>query len=469
MLSLSDLPEALFLTDAAYRVLDCNARAVELLRASGREALIGRSLAEIPAEHDLGESEFPTNLPDRLGAVPFLTLENRLTRDDGTRFFAEATLHRLPDGRTLFSIRDVTVRTESLHRLAEANERLRATIRERMEFVSNVSHELRTPLTSMSYALANMRRGLCGELPEKAQAYLERLQVDVKRLMTTVSDILDLRQLENGTLTLHKTVLPVGRLLAEAVDALAIQAEAKHQRLVLEPRQRELYVLADRHKIERVCFNILSNAVKYTPEGGEIRARLCERPEAVDMQVDDNGIGIPPEALGRVSQRYFRVGAQEAGTGLGLSIVREIAELHGGHFRIESPVPGQSCGTRVTVSLPRCPPPLVVILSGDEAFIGTLSEQVRALGYAVSADREGIDLPKECAGLSPAYFALDGSLPPTYLADWICQIRAEPRLAQTSILLLAPTIDAARQAEYRRMQVQCLPWPIASERLGKAL
>ena len=469
MLQLEDLPEALFLTDSAYRVLDCNSRAAELLRAPSREALLGRSLATIPAEHDLNAGEFPTNLPDRLKAVPFLTLENRLTRDDGTRFFAETTLHRLAEDRLLFSIRDVTVRTESLHRLAEANERLRATIRDRMEFVSNVSHELRTPLTSMSYALANLRRGLCGPLPEKVQAYLERLQVDVKRLMTTVNDILDLRQMENGTLTLRKRCTPLQRLLADSANALLIQAETKHQTLTVEPRQAELYALVDSDKFERVCFNILSNAVKYTPERGTIRARLAEEPGFALIQVDDTGIGIPPEALPRVSQRYFRVGAQVAGTGLGLSIVREIAELHGGSLTVESPVPGQACGTRVTVRVPTCQPPLAVILSGDDAFIAPLEAQLHALGYSTFANRQAIDLARECAQRTPDRFLLDGSLPPSCLSDWICQIRSAPALANIPILLLAPALDPARRAEYARLQVHCLPWPVPSPLLAKAL
>lgn len=469
MLQLEDLPEALFLSDSAYRVLDCNTRAAELLRAPSREALLGRSLAAIPAEHDLGESEFPTNLPDRLSAVPFITLENRLTRDDGTRFFAEVTLHRLSPERILVSVRDITVRTESLHRLAEANERLRATIRDRMEFVSNVSHELRTPLTSMSYALANLRRGLCGELPEKVQAYLERLQVDVKRLMTTVNDILDLRQMENGTLTLRKACTPLGRLLLDSANALLIQAEAKRQTLTIEPREAEVYAQVDRDKFERVCFNILSNAVKYTPEGGAIRARLIEEAGVALIQVDDNGIGIPPEALPRVSQRYFRVGAQVAGTGLGLSIVREIAELHGGSLTIESPVPGHSGGTRVTVRVPTCQAPLAVILSGDEAFIGQLETQLHALGYNTFANRQAIDLARECAQCTPERFLLDGSLPPSCLSEWICQIRATPALANLPILVLAPTLEPARRAEYARLQVHCLPWPVPSALLAKAL
>ena len=463
---LEALSEAAFLTDGDFRVVDCNARAVELLRAPSREAVIGRDASDMPNDHDLA-AEFPTYLRERLTAVPFVSLENHAARDDGTTFVAEAVLHRLADGNVLIMVRDVTARVESLHRAEEANERLRAAIRDRMEFVSNVSHELRTPLTSMSYAIGNMLRGICGPLPQKAQDYLGRLQVDVKRLMTTVNDILDLRQMENGTLTLRKSLVPLAHLLAESADALLIQAQAKRQTLTVAPAPKEIYAEADRHKVERVFFNILSNAVKYTPEGGAIHASIRAEGKDALIQVDDNGIGIPPEALPRVSQRYFRVGDQVAGTGLGLSIVREIVELHGGTLTIQSPVPGGDRGTRVAVRLPACPGPEVVVVSGDEALIAALTPPLTDLGLRVRPDREGLDLAKGGqTSAPPARFILDGALPDCCLSELICQIRGDARLAQTPILVLSPfAIDASRRAEYARMRVDLRPWPLPIEEL----
>ncbi len=468
LIPLEALSEAAFVIGADCRVVACNSRAVELLRAESPERVLGRNAADLPNDHDLS-AEFPTYLRERLQAVPFMVLQSRLTRDDGTFFLAESTLHRLPEARYLVIIRDITASAEALRRLEAANERLRATIRDRMEFVSNVSHELRTPLTSMSYALTNMTRGVCGALPAKALDYLGRLQVDVKRLLTTVNDILDLRQMENGTLTLRKSAVPLRRLVGEVVEALAIQAETKHQTLTLEPGEREVYSEADRHKIERVCFNILSNAIKYTPEGGAIHATVRAEGDRAVIEVDDNGIGIPPEALPKVSQRYFRVGDQVAGTGLGLSIVREILELHGGALSIQSPVPGTERGTRVTASLPACAAPLLIVVSGDESFIRPLTEQAEAVGLAVRADREAIDVPKGCEGLSPARFVIDGSLPESCLSDLVCQIRGDARLGRLPILLLAPEVEPVRRAEYARMRVDVRPWPLAPASLRALL
>ena len=336
-------------------------------------------------------------------------------------------------------------------------------------FISDAAHELRTPLTSMSYALTNMGRGLCGALPDKAKDYVGRLQVDVKRLLTTVNDILDLRQMENGTLTLRKSCVPLARLFGEVVDSLSIQAQTKRQTLTLAPAPKEIYAEADRHKIERVCFNILSNAIKYTPDGGAIAVSVTARDGLALLRVDDTGIGIPPEALPRVSQRYFRVGDQVAGTGLGLSIVREIVELHGGKLHIESPVPETDRGTRVTVTLPACPGPTLVIVSGDEAFIADVSREAEAVGLSVHVDREAIDLPKGCAGVTPARFLLDGSLPESYLGDLVCQIRGDARLSPTPILILSPGMEPSRRAEYARMRVEVSPWPQAPKALRAVL
>lgn len=456
--------EAVFIVNSALDIVDCNNRAVELFRFSSKAELIGRKLTDIPSDYGLS-TEFPTYFEDRLKLVPFVVVESRLTRKDDTSFFAETVFHLMESGELLVTMRDISVRTESLHRLEVANERLRATNRDRMEFVSNVSHELRTPLTSMSYALSNLRRGICGQLPEKVLGYLERLQVDVKRLMTTVNDILDLRQIENGTLTLQKTRLPLHRLLMETTEALAIQAETKRQTLVCIPSQHECYAEADRHKMERVCFNIIANAVKYTPEGGTITVSLVEDASVAWLQVDDNGIGIPPEALSRVSQRYFRVGEQTAGTGLGLSIVREIAELHGGELCVESPVPGTSVGTRVKVCIPTCPGPLLGIISGDEIFIKDLEETAQIAGSATFVDREALSIAETWGTRSPARFILDGTLPEDCLIDIILQIRGHASIAKTPILILTRDMEQLQRYEYMRMNVDVRSLPVSPDML----
>ncbi len=456
--------EAVFLTDADFRILHCNEQAVRLFRATSAKALIGRIASDIPSEHDTS-GEFPTDLRQRLTAVPFVVIESRVTRDDKTSFFAETIAHQISPERFLFKVRDVTARTENLHRLEEANERLRASHRARMEFVSNVSHDLRTPLTSMSYAVTNMLRGICGTLPERAVDYLERLHVDIRRLQNTVNDLLDLRQIENGTITLHKTLVPLYRLLSDSVQALHIQAETKQQTLTLAPYPSEAYALADRPKLERVFFNVLSNAVKYTPEGGAIHVEMIPGDGQITLQVDDNGIGIPPEALSRVTQRYFRVGDHVSGSGLGLSIVQDILELHGGTLQIVSPVPGPNCGTRVTMTLPSVPGPRVMIISGDEAFIDPIARQLHTLGATLHINRTATHLAAETQELPPAVFILDGSLPRGTLTELIYQIRSAQHTAPTPIHIFS----AERLAPFHTPSVFLHTLPVITDTLRALL
>ena len=466
--TLDALYEAAFLTDAQFQILDCNDRAVELLRVTCKQDLIGRSIADFPSENALAD-EFPTYLKERLTAVPFVVIECRMPRDDGSLFWAETVTHRLSDTTHLVTFRDVSARVDSLHRAEEANERLRAAIRDRMEFVSNVSHELRTPLTSMSYALTNMLRGICGTLPEKAVGYLERLHVDVKRLMTTVNDLLDLRQMENGTLTLHRSNIPLSFLLKDAANALMIQAEMKHQTVTITLPPEECYIYADRHKIERVFFNIFSNAVKYTPENGAISARIETHDDRVTILIDDNGIGIPPEALPRVSQRYFRVGDQVAGTGLGLSIVREITELHDGSFAVTSPVPNTTQGTRITITLPRCQAPDLFIITAEADFTERLREALAPLGLTLRPLMISDLETQQQTFSSTAKFIFDGRLTETAISAAVCKIRRLPDSAQSPIVILTNKMEPLMKREFARWRVLVRPTTVSPEELRHLL
>lgn len=460
--------EAAFQTDHDFNIVDCNARAVEILRTPSIQALHGRNAADLPFEHELS-AEFPTYLRERLTVVPFVVIEARVRRDDKTTFWAEIVTHRLDDGAYLVTLRDISARIESLQHAEAANERLRAMLRDRMEFVSNVSHELRTPLTSMSYALANLNRGICGILSEKAIGYIERLRVDVNRLMATVHDLLDLRQLENGTLTLHCTHTPLHHLLKTSVKALAIQAEMKQQTFRLEAIDTELYGFVDRQKLERVFFNILANAVKYTPEYGTITARLYRQENVGVIEVDDNGIGISSEDLPRVSQRYFRVGSHVTGTGLGLSIVRELTELHHGTFAITSPVPQTSQGTRITLTLPLCAPPTTYIVADDPIFTETLSVTLRPLGHHLQTVTLNDILKERLTATVPMNFIFDGDLSQSTVVNAICTLRRLPTFAQSPIIILTDSMDTPMRNECERWRTSVRSRSISAKELSDLL
>ncbi len=436
---LESIYDAVLITGRDGVVIDLNARAEEFF---GLEAgrLLGLAVMDLIAGAD--QTLLETILRN-LEAHKYTVVEARCTRADGSTFPAEIAVNRVSldaEGQLCFFVRDVTVRKRAQQALEDAVERLEAIDRSRSEFVSNVSHELRTPLTSMIYAVSNMLRGVVGPLPEKAVQYLDRLDSDCRRLLATVNDILDLRQIENRSLTLSKTRVPLARLVECGVDALRVQADAKRIRLLVCPPERHSFVMCDAQKMERVVLNVVGNAIKFTPTEGDIHVVISVDPAAPDwacVQVSDNGIGIPPEALPRVTQRYFKVGDQPSGSGLGLSISKEIVELHGGSLQVQSPVPGSPTGTQVTVRLPRVEPPVVLVVAGEADIRERAARLFEEQGYrvaAVASGREALELIRQQR--ADAMF-LDLHLPDMPGTDLVLQLRHDKKTARLPAIAVA--------------------------------
>ncbi|SMC86590.1 ATP-binding protein [Papillibacter cinnamivorans] len=222
----------------------------------------------------------------------------------------------------------------------------------RREFVANVSHELRTPLTNIR-SYAETLAASPDLPPETAESFLEVILRESDRMTHIVQDLLTLSRFDYGRMELKFSWFPFG----EAIDNVcrSMQMEAKRHGHKLEksfvgtlPR-----VWGDRERLEQVMLNVLSNAVKYTPDGGEIRLTAGTEGESVWMEVTDNGIGIPEEDKDRIFERFYRVdkarSRESGGTGLGLSIAREIVMQHKGTIElVNRPGPG----TTVRVTLP---------------------------------------------------------------------------------------------------------------------
>jgi PAS domain S-box-containing protein len=460
---LESVYDAVVITTREGKIQECNARACEFFQ-SAHAALVGQSvLSLISGASDALLETINKNLEDR----KYTLVEARCKRADGTSFAAEIAVNQVDldaRGQLCFFVRDITVRQQAQQALEDAVERLQAHDRARMEFVSNVSHELRTPLTSMIYAVNNMLRGVVGPMPDKALHYLERLQSDSQRLLATVNDILDLRQIENKTLVLTKKVVPLGPVVRDGAETLQVQADAKRISVSYAFGERELFCWCDAQKIERVVLNIVGNAVKFTPAGGSITVALAQhpdRPKHALLSVCDTGSGIPHEMLPKVSQRYFRVGDHVSGTGLGLAISREIVELHGGQLEFASPVPGADCGTAVYVSLPLAPKPLVVAVSPDAEMAALLSDRVVAQGYGLHIAGSVPDALAACFERLPAVLVLDGRLADSDVHDAVLQLREEGKTKRLPVIVLGQRkLERAEVEIYRRFDMfyLTLPW-----------
>ena len=223
----------------------------------------------------------------------------------------------------------------------------------RREFVANVSHELRTPLTTIkSYAETLMDMPIDDK--ETQNRFLGTIANEADRMTRIVKDLLTLSRLDEGQYQLKPFErLNLSEFISNIVEKMFFSAKEKHQELTLSAKKTPIYVMTDCDKLEQVIINIISNAIKYTPENGKIEVSCEKVYKDAYIKVRDNGIGIPKENLPRIFERFYRVdnarSRDTGGTGLGLAIAKQIMLQLGGDINITSTY-GE--GTEVIISIP---------------------------------------------------------------------------------------------------------------------
>jgi two-component system phosphate regulon sensor histidine kinase PhoR len=221
----------------------------------------------------------------------------------------------------------------------------------RRDFVANASHELRTPLTSIRGFVEALEDGALRE-PGTAERFLGKIRVHADRMAELIEDLLELSRLESGSEAVNRDPVIPARVAASVVGSFAERAAAKRIGLALRG-QTEAAVMTDGERLRRILENLLDNAIKYTPEGGDVTVVVRGNGDEVAIDVADTGPGIPSEHLSRIFERFYRVDKSRSrdlgGTGLGLSIVKHLAEGIGGRVSVES-TPGR--GSTFTITLP---------------------------------------------------------------------------------------------------------------------
>ena len=224
------------------------------------------------------------------------------------------------------------------------------------EFVAMVAHELRSPLAAIQQQISVILQGLAGAVTEKQQELLGRSQERANGLLDMIRDLLDISKMETGRSFQQKELLNLFPLADKTVSFLQPQAEAKNQTLTLQAQQDLPLINADPLAMEEILTNLISNAIKFTPEGGTIQVLLKPEFDYLLIQVSDNGIGIAQGDLPRIFDKFYRVKSEKTrkivGTGLGLPIVKQLVEAHLGYIRVESQ-PDQ--GTIFKVLIPTIP------------------------------------------------------------------------------------------------------------------
>ena len=230
------------------------------------------------------------------------------------------------------------------------SERLEQLDKSRSQFVSNASHELKTPLSTMKILIETLVYQDPMD-PDMTKEFLTDINQEIDRLNRIVSDLLTLVSIDNGT-KMNLTSLDIGALVQEQVKRLT--PLARESGIELDCAVKESAVISgDLLKLQQVIYNIIDNAIKYTPRGGEVHCSVAKAGKKAVIKVTDTGVGIPEDDLPHIFDRFYRVdkarSRETGGTGLGLSIVKQFVQLHGGTIEARSVF---GSGTTFTIELP---------------------------------------------------------------------------------------------------------------------
>ena len=237
---------------------------------------------------------------------------------------------------------------------AEKNKKLQELDQLKSDFVSTVSHELRTPLATMKEFASIIADEIPGKLNDEQKEYVSIIKGNIDRLTRLINDLLDISKIESGKMELKKRLVNIIELTEDVVLILRPKSDGKNISLKTSFQKPMPQIYIDPDKIIQVFTNLIGNAIKFTPNNGEIVVELIDKPEEVECRVTDTGAGILPENLENVFKRFQQfnreAGAGAKGTGLGLAITKELVNAHNGEVWVESQ-PGK--GTKFAFTLPK--------------------------------------------------------------------------------------------------------------------
>jgi two-component system cell cycle sensor histidine kinase PleC len=382
--AIETIPEAFVLWDAENRLVLCNSYFQELHRlpdaavvagtayetvvAAGKKAIIRTTIANEDNEAQ-GARTFEAQLNDGR----WMHISERRTKDGGYvcvgTDITKIKQHeqKLMDGekRRIATINDLRQSQQALERqtdeladlakkYAEEKNRAEEANQTKSKFLANMSHELRTPLNAIIGFSEIMEAAMFGPLGvDKYREYSRDIRESGRYLLDVINDILDMSKIEAGGIHLHPETVELDQIVADSLRV--VLGRANEKRLTLRSNfAAGIQLKADRRALKQIALNLLSNAVKFTPDGGAVTVRGRTHRGHVTIAIEDNGIGIPKDALHKLGRPFEQVESQltkrHQGSGLGLAIAKSLTELHGGRMRIRSVL---GTGTMVVVRLPR--------------------------------------------------------------------------------------------------------------------
>jgi two-component system, OmpR family, phosphate regulon sensor histidine kinase PhoR len=327
---INHISDGVMATDMQRRVALANPAFLKMIGHQG-ESTVGKSVT------DLIRNESLLQVIDKALSMPAEEF------GEVTEEFAEGAL--APTEETVIAVRCVPFR-DRLHRnlgtvtVMHDITALKKIDQMKSDFVSMVAHEIKSPMNSVLALVKVIQDGLAGDLTEKQQEMLGRISEKIRSLADLSAELLDLSRIESGLITMEKERLQLEPLLREQVSFHEAKARAKNLKLSLDPLPGLPPVLANKRSIEEVFSNLISNAIRYTPEGGSMTLSGGVEKDYVRISVKDTGFGIGKEDQDRIFERFYRVKNDQTrfitGTGLGLAIVKSIVDAHNGMIKVES-------------------------------------------------------------------------------------------------------------------------------------
>lgn len=382
--------------------------------------------------------------------------------------------------------------------LSRTNAELGKVVRAKDEFLANMSHELRTPLNGILILTEVLLEQIRGPLNERQTKSLETIQTSGRHLLSLINDILDLSKIEAGKLDLQIETIPVKPICETGLQFVKELAHQKRIQLSFHANNIDAQMPVDQRRLKQILINLLNNAVKFTPEGGQVSLYMNadEDQNVIRFIVEDNGIGINVADMDRLFKPFTQLDSSltrvHEGTGLGLALVSRLVELHGGSVQVESAgIPGQ--GSRFTVSLPwqrlhesREEPDEAslrqtlrrLMPEEDEAVRALLIEDsptaadqieryLKELGIVEVIYSSGMGAQATTLATKPHLIILDILMPDQSGWDVLAQLRADSRTQAIPVIIISVVDEPARGLAAGA--VQYLVKPITRQQLRAAL
>jgi signal transduction histidine kinase/CheY-like chemotaxis protein len=338
--------------------------------------------------------------------------------------------------------------------LAASNEAIERASAAKSDFLASMSHELRTPLSAIIGFASLMRDEVGeGELVTVPREWVEHIHSSGQHLLSLINDVLDLSKVEAGRLELEPTRFDLSSAVSELVGGMRPLADAK--RLTLSAYVPEVSVAADRGRLRQVLYNLVSNAIKFTPHGGRVEIGAEPGDGEIRISVSDTGIGISSEDQERIFDEFSQLGdsaTRSEGTGLGLALTRRLVEAHGGRIEVES-APGR--GSRFVVVLPHAeeqesrPPEAwagelparsdrggILLIEDDPSAVRLIRTYLEADGHSLRVAHDGDAGLAEARRAPPAAILLDVLLPGKDGWDVLRELKEDPVLGEIPVVVL---------------------------------